>query len=295
MEPKMDPSKVLQDMIDIENRLRWGEFNQYDHLDKIAAFLGDKVPSPAHRNQAKVTWDTIKKQLAISVPFTFVNVQAENAHLEFGGTLLEHKMLVLPFESVLISSDAFPKTALMAGIARERLVVVAFGRFGYPGAPENVTCPFCVSASDATFGVDNPLVHVSPILAGADDNVYDNGMWAFQQALAFLTLLLSKEIEHRVEPAPGRLNAKRARQGRPPIPERHFVTIRKDVLRTFSGQGSHNGGSHASPIMHWRRGHLRHLPNGSILKIAPTVVNAQDAVKPVIKEYIIRKGGTHES
>jgi hypothetical protein len=294
MEPKMDPAKILEDMVQIESRLRWGKFNQYDHLDKIAAFLGDKTPSPEQRNQARLTWNTIKGQLAIAVPFTFSNVQAENAHLEFGGTLLENKMLVLPFESVLISADKFPKTALMAGIARERLVVVAFGRFGYPGAPENVTCPFCVSASDVAFGVDNPLIHVSPILAGADDNVYDNGLWAFQEALAFLTLLLSKEIDHRIEPAPVKLNAKRARMGRPPIPERHTITIRKDILRTFSGNSSSTQGSPASPIMHWRRGHLRHLSNGSVLKIAPTVVNAQDAVKPVIKQYIIRKGGTHE-
>lgn len=290
----MDPATILAHMARIETSLRWGEFQQFDHLDKIAAFIGNKAPTLAQRQQASLTWDTIKGQMAKAVPFQYLNTQPSPAHLEFGGTLLENRMFVMPFESVLISSERFPKTYLMAGIARERLVVVAFGRFGYPGAPKDVTCPFCVAASDVGFTVDHPVVHVSPILAGEDDNVYDNGLWAFQEALAHLTLLLSKEVEHRVEPAPGRLNAKRIKQGRPPVPERHTITIRKDIIRTFSRERSGGPGSHASPIMHWRRGHLRHLTNGKILKIAPTVVNAQDSAKPVIKQYIIKKGGTHE-
>jgi hypothetical protein len=69
-------------------------------------------------------------------------------------------------------------------------------------------------------------------------------------------------------PAPAALNAKRAKKGRPPIFEHKVVTLSPQQ----SAASDAVGGTHASPRLHWRRGHIRALPGGSITRVRPCLV-----------------------
>lgn len=97
-------------------------------------------------------------------------------------------------------------------------------------------------------------------------------------------LLMSRNVYVHVEGAPERLNKKRLRQGKIAIAETRHIRVRTDE-RLISRE--HQGGTHASPVMHWRRGHMRRLESGKIVPVAPTIVNASDEHKPLAKEYIV--------
>lgn len=98
--------------------------------------------------------------------------------------------------------------------------------------------------------------------------------------LTVTALLLSRDVHHRVEPAPVKLNKHRARKGKSPIPERHFITIRPGAVHRAKGDGH---GTHASPRTHWRRGHVRRLATGKITAVAPCIVNGADAALPTYR------------
>lgn len=103
-------------------------------------------------------------------------------------------------------------------------------------------------------------------------------------AFAICSLLMSRNTYVDAEPAPEKLNKKRALKGKPPITEVRHIKIRTDERLVARG---HQGGSHASPVMHWRRGHMRRLESGKLVPVAPTIVNASDEHKPLAKDYVI--------
>ena len=77
--------------------------------------------------------------------------------------------------------------------------------------------------------------------------------------VSYLTSLLQcRNVETAVQAAPAKLNAARAKRGKPPLPDYRKVVIhvrdRQAVAREVE--------SHASPRAHWRRGHFRRLPQG---------------------------------
>lgn len=97
----------------------------------------------------------------------------------------------------------------------------------------------------------------------------------FVNCLFALTVMMhAKGIEVSTEPAPEKLNAKRAKKGKPPIEDIRHVTIRVDGKR-YSITG-HEIGHHASPRLHWRRGHIRHLPSGVITNVRPCLVGTAE-------------------
>lgn len=77
----------------------------------------------------------------------------------------------------------------------------------------------------------------------------------FSSALGALS---SKGPEIRTQPAPAKLNKQRAKKGRPPIFEYRIVEIPAWAKAKAEGLG----GTHASPRLHWRRGHERRLGEG---------------------------------
>jgi hypothetical protein len=51
--------------------------------------------------------------------------------------------------------------------------------------------------------------------------------------------------------------------------------------------GSEEGGTHASPRLHWRRGHVRRLANGKITNVRPTLVGVMKGEEPKMPIYKI--------
>lgn len=96
-----------------------------------------------------------------------------------------------------------------------------------------------------------------------------------------VALLASRGIRHDVDKAPDRVQARRAREGKPPLPERHTIIVPGTMPRA-SGDGT--GGTHASPRPHWRRGHVRRYASGTTTVVAPCIVNGDgSAISP--KQY----------
>jgi len=75
--------------------------------------------------------------------------------------------------------------------------------------------------------------------------------------------------------APEKLNKARAKSGKLPIPPHNVVHSGDYVSQITSharSRASDRNGHHASPIAHWRRSHLRHLP-GRVVKVRSSKVN----------------------
>lgn len=78
-------------------------------------------------------------------------------------------------------------------------------------------------------------------------------------------------------------NAKRAAKGKPPF----FTYKVLQVSAERPQKGTSSGGSHASPRMHLRRGHLRRL-DGRVVWVRAAMVNAGSTAGVVAKDYTVR-------
>lgn len=84
------------------------------------------------------------------------------------------------------------------------------------------------------------------------------------------------------------LNQKRRKKGKQPFFTYKVLQIADE--RKASGKPG-AGGSHASPRMHLRRGHIRRL-GGKITWVRPTMVSAGSPVGVVAKDYSVTESGT---
>jgi hypothetical protein len=110
--------------------------------------------------------------------------------------------------------------------------------------------------------------------------------WA--TVLGCLGLLTSKVV--KISPPPEREVEKRLGHPAPDRRQRPAVIVNlADELRR-----EHQGGTHASPIPHFRRGHVRRLHRDDeqkLVVVSPTIVNARDEAKPDLKPYIVKRQG----
>lgn len=84
-------------------------------------------------------------------------------------------------------------------------------------------------------------------------------------------------------PAPAALNKKRAARGKQPFFSYKVLQIAEEKHHTTNGAG---GGTHASPRMHLRRGHLRRLEN-KVVWVRNAMVNAGTPRGVVMKDYAV--------
>jgi hypothetical protein len=88
------------------------------------------------------------------------------------------------------------------------------------------------------------------------------------------------QVEHK---APRFINVKRASKKLPPIFEYRTLHIAHDEERAV---GPGKGGTHASPRLHLRRGHIRRLPTGVRVWVRSAVVGSRDRGF-VAKQYAV--------
>ena len=92
-------------------------------------------------------------------------------------------------------------------------------------------------------------------------------------------ILATKNVGLRVEKASEKVNKKREKKGKPPYPAVTYV----DVQRYMEAAArSATAGTHASPIPHLRRGHIRNYRNGGRSWVRPALVNCRSLkdIKP---------------
>ncbi len=89
---------------------------------------------------------------------------------------------------------------------------------------------------------------------------------------AMTMILATKGVGIRREPAPAKVNAKRERAGKPAYPAVTHVDTRAyfDAMRRTA-----LGGTHASPVPHLRRGHVRTYSDGRRTWVRSALVNCR--------------------
>lgn len=87
--------------------------------------------------------------------------------------------------------------------------------------------------------------------------------------LAFVALVNSKSVLVTNRQSPAKLNKARLRRGLPPIYEHTVVDL---PARELSSRVD-LGGTHASPRLHWRRGHFRRWKEG-VIPVSPCLVGS---------------------
>lgn len=110
-----------------------------------------------------------------------------------------------------------------------------------------------------------------------------------ERFLVLTSILNAKGVELKTHSAPIKLNEKRQKRGLLPINDINEIVI-KVGAKTYSADGSEKG-SHASPRMHWRRGHVRRLPSGEITNVRPCLVGDVGGEAPALPSYRVAMGG----
>lgn len=93
-----------------------------------------------------------------------------------------------------------------------------------------------------------------------------------------VTILATDNVPIERETPSPKLQAARRKAGKPPIPS-HFTVRTEGYVTALTKKPARHGsptGTHASPIMHLRRGHLRRLPAGTTTWVRDCLVNARD-------------------
>lgn len=108
------------------------------------------------------------------------------------------------------------------------------------------------------------------------------GVVGCMAALASKGVETSKPTEKEVKTA--LRHPLRKRQQRPDV---------RVTLNIPESPSDRAGGTHASPVPHWRRGHIRRIArNGetTTIQIPPCLVNAHDEVRVAMKQYVVKDG-----
>jgi hypothetical protein len=200
--------------------------------------------------------------------------------LETGKELLDEGLAVLPYPHVVfckrmsfvLGPEDYTRSNEPVGVTGSLTMEYVFSLEYWRGLPESpdrkiIGCRGYSRVLGRTPWCANGLLMTFPDATDCDhwDANPDEGLTADQQSktmsiayqfcVSALAALSSKGPHIRTQPAPEKLNKQRAKKGKLPIFEYHIVEIPRWARERAEAQG----GTHASPRLHWRRGHVRRL------------------------------------
>ena len=108
------------------------------------------------------------------------------------------------------------------------------------------------------------------VKAGASVDIYESGCAYGQMILALFFELYNAHTEAVIQQASPK-NNRRILDGKLPIWEVKTLVLKTPVTRTVS---EYQGGTHASPRQHIRRGHYRHYKSGKIAWVRDCIVGS---------------------
>jgi hypothetical protein len=102
-------------------------------------------------------------------------------------------------------------------------------------------------------------------------------------------ILATDGVDVSVEAYPPKLNRRRIKRGQSPVPPYYKVNLRNyitAITNTHRLDSEHGDGTHASPIPHLRRGHVRRLTEERTTWVRDCLVNfRKDALPPVHRSH----------
>lgn len=261
-------------------------------LVKVADIPG-KPPSVAtdvYNGLIKYT-KAVEVGLPLATTFDFGELRAEDAHKDFGLDLVAKELFRLPYPIVYFSCG-------------QGVLQGSRGHFLAYSLPERTDFWFeivemvelqgrlAVSHSIKVFGAKGDDVRASCWCLQDDEWGAEKTKTASASSLGnvagLVALLMSKDVQATLEPVSAELAARRKRKGKYPLRDTYVVRLRPSAI----ARNGVVGGTHASPIMHWRRGHYRRLDKGTpeerLIPIPPCLVNAGDTdFTPDPKDYVM--------
>ena len=99
---------------------------------------------------------------------------------------------------------------------------------------------------------------------------------------AMSMLLTTKGVGLRREVVPRKLNEKREKQGKRPYPAVTYVNTREYYEAV---QLTARGGTHASPVPHFRRGHIRTYQDGKRVWVSSALVNCRSPEEALRRDH----------
>lgn len=122
-----------------------------------------------------------------------------------------------------------------------------------------------------------------PYLKWEDAPLYTKN--AALRMLAIIAMLRSKSVRVYPGERTDKLNKQRAKHGKPPA---FPINVVKLVPLRLVQRGDAAGGHHASPVPHWRRGHVREYAPEKFTDVAPCMVNVADPdTLPIKPTYLV--------
>lgn len=118
---------------------------------------------------------------------------------------------------------------------------------------------------------------------GATAESYDAVTACFEMAKNLFFVLGCSNVATIEHPPPVALNKKRAKAGKLPLMSHKTLVVVVDEARAAS---QHLGGTHSSPRLHLRRGHVRNLGEGRRVWVQPCVVGSKHGI--VTKDYCVK-------
>lgn len=115
-----------------------------------------------------------------------------------------------------------------------------------------------------------------------EEKIFDIGDEA-TAAIEFMMTINCENVKRERIEAPAKLNKKREASGKPPFSSYWML----DVFKEQSAPGAPQGGSHASPRRHFRRGHIRRLASGKSTFVRHTMVGS-GAAGTIQKTYNLK-------
>lgn len=223
-----------------------------------------------------------KRDIDIAPKFRFDKIdEIPELFMDFGLDMLKRGKLQLPFERVIFEydsgkNDEFSRHAFLCKQSSEMIAIMSLHR--HPGKASWVSAskgPLLVRSEGGSLRWKKPE-HVSDTytegMAKADIDVCVSSC---------IALSSSSFIQKRVI-VPTHLQKARSRDDKPPLYE--FKVVELSLTDTIRRPPI---GSHASPMLHWRRGHYRRLSADNIVPVAPCLVG--DAANGIVdKDYDAR-------
>jgi len=246
-------------------------------------------------------WDVADVILPDAVHFDFADITPSDAHTQFAFDMLDKGLYRLPFRSVFYTAKCSPETGLLCisemvdGQMVHGVIACAAMLTSHDDHKRRYVPLLSIHYVE---GADNEFHYRQASLDGQlrtrstnepldGDMAEDSANRVVRAAFSFTAMLMSREIEQTIVPAPIKLNLSRQRKGRPQIKDRRVISIRMPQgVRMETGPLS---GTRKSPIVHWRRGHVRRLRNGKLHSFPPVLVNgtedAKNTVKPKLYQF----------
>lgn len=104
-----------------------------------------------------------------------------------------------------------------------------------------------------------------------------NGMHpAVMAAYELAVLLQCQNVSIRLIRAPEKINQKRQKKGKRPLPDGYIICVARETKRGEYDRNAEDADTkreHSSPRTHFRRGHIRRLKSGNRVWVSPTIVN----------------------